>query len=88
MRIGARFAEQDQLEFALAAERPCRGGHDRTDVGRGHPRLDPRRGVAIGGDGDVGGDLHQRDFGRRLVHPAPAHHRRAIDDGRVRHRFF
>src|SRR3546814_3791014 len=41
----------------------------------------PRRGVAIGGHGDVGREAHQRDLRRRFDHPAPAHDRRAVDDG-------
>ena len=41
------------------------------------PRSIRGRGVAIGGDGDVGRLLHQRQLVRRLDHPAAAHDRRA-----------
>ncbi len=49
--------------------------HDRADIGGGHALLDPRIGMAVGGDGDVGRLLHQRELGGRLDHPA------AADDG-------
>ena len=36
--------------------------------------------VAVGGDRDVRGSLHQRELGGRLDHPLGAHHRIGADD--------
>ncbi len=47
---------------------------------RRHAAFDARRGMAIGGDGDVGRLLHQRQLGGRLDHPAAAHDRGAGAD--------
>ena len=80
------LAEPDERRSAGPAERvECR-----ADVAA---ELDLRHAVAQCGqrgtkrfDGDVVGALHERDFGRRLDHPAAGRHRRGQDDLRCRRR--
>ncbi len=76
MRIGRRLAEQDQCEFGRSAECARRRSHQRRDVAIAHSLADTRGGPAIGGNGNIGRRLHQRDLGGRFAHPDTAHDRR------------
>ena len=70
---------QREAEFGIAAELAGRGGHQRADLRAGHAGLDARGEPAIGGEGDVGRGLHQRDLGGRLDHAAAADDRIGAD---------
>ncbi len=75
--IGAGLAEQDQRRIPREAPQGrMRGGDHRADVAAGvMPALDVvATTMAVRGDGDVVGLLHERELGRGLHHAAAADH--------------
>jgi len=77
--IGACLAKQDQREFRVAAHGDGRPVDELADIGGRHARFDLAIHKAVGRQGDVVGDLHQRQLGGRLDHPASAHDRIGAD---------
>jgi hypothetical protein len=67
MWIGAGLAQQDEREFGRGAERLVCGVHHGADILWRHAAFDTRRGMAVGGDGDVRGLLQEREFGGDLT---------------------
>jgi hypothetical protein len=84
VRIGRRLSEQDETAVIAPAERLLRSCDKGVDLLRRHALAGVRRRVTKGSEYDVVRRLHQRQFVRRLDHPATANHRIAAHhlDGR------